>query len=160
MSKKLVSLAAVLMLLVTLMLPATAFTDYDYTKFGGKSATLNKQGRNLYLMSANGLANADAVYDTAAFTELTQSADFTDGDFAGKEWKIDGRQYFSIRPDGYICPEGGAAVIARENTYDRAFQYKINVNIGTIAGNGVYISIYAAKFHIKTHFCKPTYFRI
>lgn len=150
MSKKLVSLAAVLMLLVTLMLPATAFTDYDYTKFGGKSATLNKQGRNLYLMSANGLANADAVYDTAAFTELTQSADFTDGDFAGKEWKIDGRQYFSIRPDGYICPEGGAAVIARENTYDRAFQYKINVNIGTIAGNGVYISIYAGKDKVET----------
>ena len=40
MSKKLVSLAAVLMLLVTLMLPATAFTDYDYTKFGGKSNIL------------------------------------------------------------------------------------------------------------------------
>ena len=75
MSKKLVSLAAVLMLLVTLMLPATAFTDYDYTKFGGKSATLNKQGRNLYLMSADGLTNADAVYDTAAFTELSKSAD-------------------------------------------------------------------------------------
>ena len=152
MSKKLVSLAAVLMLLVTLMLPATAFTDYDYTKFGGKSATLNKQGRNLYLMSADGLTNADAVYDTAAFTELSKSADseINDDAFQGKEWMIEGRQYFKIRPDGYVCPEGGAAVIARENTYDRAFQYKIDVDVSNIAGNGVYVSIYAGANKVET----------